>query len=168
MGHLPKWRDIHMRHVTVRREPTDLRSPGARQLDVPLERLTWRPRRTDHPLISEPIDIGALRPTRKRVFWVIAAGRNVADPALIRQAELVPRASSTHARADRRAAVVVDKHRRCGNAHVEVVVVVAGDGEVPHPSVVGGRDRACDHDGCLAVWRLEMSAWFELFCRSPA
>src|SRR5579863_6089994 len=45
----------------------------------------------------------------------------------------------THFRTDRYSrleghaeAVVVDKYRCCGNAHVEVVVVVAGDGQVPH------------------------------------
>src|SRR6202453_1536172 len=50
---------------------------------------------------------------------------------------------------------------------IEVVVVVAGDGEVPHPAVVEGRDRAADHHGRLAVRRLEMHARFEVFCRNP-
>jgi hypothetical protein len=35
----------------------------------------------------------------------------------------------------------VDEDRDgCGDDHVEVVVVVAEDGEVPHPAVVVGRD----------------------------
>jgi hypothetical protein len=52
--------------------------------------------------------------------------------------------------------------------HVEVVVVVAGDGEVPHPAVMLGRDRPADDDRGLAVRRLEVHARFELFCRNPA
>jgi hypothetical protein len=55
-----------------------------------------------------------------------------------------------------------------GGLDIEVVVVVAGDGEVPHPAVVDGRDRTSDYDGCLAVRRLEMHARFEVFCRNPA
>jgi hypothetical protein len=31
--------------------------------------------------------------------------------------------------------------------NVEVVVVVAGDGQVPHPAVVYGRDRPADDGG---------------------
>jgi hypothetical protein len=50
--------------------------------------------------------------------------------------------------------------RNTGN-HVEVVVVVAGDGEVPHPAVVIGRDRATDYDRRLAVWCLEVCAVLE-------
>jgi hypothetical protein len=63
---------------------------------------------------------------------------------------------------------VMNKDICCVSAHVEVVVVVAGDGEVPHPPVVDGRDRAADHHGRLAVWRLEMHARFEVICRNPA
>jgi hypothetical protein len=40
--------------------------------------------------------------------------------------------------------------------HVEVVVVVAGDGEVPHPAVVGSGDRAADDGGGGAVGGKEM------------
>ena len=51
---------------------------------------------------------------------------------------------------------------------VEVVVVVAGDGEVPHPAVVDGWDRPA-HDDCgLAVRRLEVHARFEVFCQNSA
>jgi len=52
--------------------------------------------------------------------------------------------------------------------HVEVVVVVAGDGQVPHPSVVLLRDGAADHGDGSAVWGLELVAYFEVFCRNPA
>jgi hypothetical protein len=51
---------------------------------------------------------------------------------------------------------------------VEVVVVVAGDREVPHPAAVDGRDRSADHHGRLAVRGLEMHARFEVLCRNPA
>jgi hypothetical protein len=53
---------------------------------------------------------------------------------------------------------VMDEDRGCGNCHVEVVVVVPGDGEVPHPAVMDDGDRSADHHGRLAVRRLEMSA----------
>jgi hypothetical protein len=48
------------------------------------------------------------------------------------------------------------------------VVVVAGDGQVPHPPVVNSRDRAAPDDRRLAVWCLEMHARFEVFGRNPA
>jgi len=51
--------------------------------------------------------------------------------------------------------------------YVEVVVVVAGDGEVPHPPVMDGRGRSADDYSALAVRGLEMIAWFELFRRNP-
>jgi hypothetical protein len=67
-------------------------------------------------------------------------------------------------------ALIFIMHEHCRTAHyyVEVVVVVAGDGEVPHPAVVSGRDRASDYDRCLAVRRLEVPARFEVLCRNPA
>ena len=50
----------------------------------------------------------------------------------------------------------------CSGDYIEVVVVVAGDGEVPHPPVVDGRDRASDHDRGLAIWRAGVSARLEV------
>jgi hypothetical protein len=54
----------------------------------------------------------------------------------------------------------MDQHWRAASFHsgtllvstrsrknVEVVVVVAGDGQVPHPAVVDGRDRPADDGG---------------------
>ena len=74
----------------------------------------------------------------------------------------------TKGRSCRIAVSVVDEDRSVTCGHVEVVVVVAGDGEVPHPSVVDGRDRTADHDRHLAVGGLEMHARFEVFCGDPA
>ena len=51
--------------------------------------------------------------------------------------------------------------RFCGE-YVEVVVVVAGDGEVPHPPVVVGRNRAAVGHDLLTVGRLEVLALAEL------
>jgi hypothetical protein len=58
--------------------------------------------------------------------------------------------------------------RDYGGLDIEVVVAVAGDGQVPHPAVVDGRDRPADYDRRPAVRRLEMHAWFEVICRNPA
>ena len=63
---------------------------------------------------------------------------------------------------------VMNKDICCVSAHVEVVVVVAGDCQVPHPAVMDSRDRASDDDRRPAVRRLEMHAWFEVICRNPA
>jgi hypothetical protein len=52
--------------------------------------------------------------------------------------------------------------------HVEVVVVVARDGQVPHPPVMDGRGRSADDYSALAVRGLEMIARFEVICRNPA
>jgi hypothetical protein len=57
---------------------------------------------------------------------------------------------------------------RLARDDIEVVVVVAGNRQVPHPPVVDGRDRAFHHDRHLAVGCLEMHARFEVFCRNPA
>jgi len=50
----------------------------------------------------------------------------------------------------------VNEDRCCSNCDVEVVVVVAGDGQVPHPAVTDGRDRSSDHDRSLAIRGFEM------------
>jgi hypothetical protein len=63
---------------------------------------------------------------------------------------------------------VVDEDRGCGNSYVEVVVVVTGDGQVPHPAVMDGRNRSADHYGRLAVRSLELFTRFETICRNPA
>jgi hypothetical protein len=55
-----------------------------------------------------------------------------------------------------------------GGEYVEVVVVVARDGEVPHPAVMCGRDRPAYDDRGLAVRRLEVHARFEVICQNPA
>ena len=57
---------------------------------------------------------------------------------------------------------------RGASYHVEVVVVVAGDGQVPHPAVMDGRGRSADDYNALAVRGLEMIARFEVICRNPA
>jgi hypothetical protein len=57
---------------------------------------------------------------------------------------------------------VVDEDIGYTSLDVEVVVVVAGDGEVPHPAVMDGRCRAADDDGGLAVGGLEMCAGLEV------
>jgi hypothetical protein len=56
----------------------------------------------------------------------------------------------------------VDEDCGCCNCHVEVVVVVAGDGEVPHPAVVDGWCRAADDDGGLPAGGLEVCAGLEV------
>src|SRR5579859_685195 len=62
---------------------------------------------------------------------------------------------------------VVDEDRGCGNSYVEVVVVVAGDGEVPHPAVVDlGRGSAVG-GGLDAVRGLEGFALAEFGGRDP-
>ena len=43
-----------------------------------------------------------------------------------------------------------------GDHHVEVVVVVAWDRQVPHPAVMHGRGRAADDDRDSAVGGLKM------------
>jgi hypothetical protein len=58
-----------------------------------------------------------------------------------------------------------------GRDHIEVVVVVAGDGEVPHPAVVLLRDSAADHAHSAAVRGFEVLVIRKLFggihrCRS--
>jgi hypothetical protein len=68
---------------------------------------------------------------------------------------------------DGQAPAVVDENGGGSDVHIEVVVIVAGDGEVPHPAVVVGRDRASHYDRCLAVRGLELLARFELFSRDP-
>jgi hypothetical protein len=40
----------------------------------------------------------------------------------------------------------MDQYGSCGSLNIEIVVVVAGDAEVPHPAVMDGRDRASDYD----------------------
>jgi hypothetical protein len=45
---------------------------------------------------------------------------------------------------------------------VEVVVVVAGDGKVPHPAAVDGRDRASDHHRSLTVGGLKVLAGLQV------
>jgi len=62
---------------------------------------------------------------------------------------------------------IVDEDRRCGNCHVEVVVVVAGDGEVPHPAVMIDRDRSSDYDRSPTVRGLELFTLFKVICRNP-
>jgi hypothetical protein len=57
----------------------------------------------------------------------------------------------------------MDQYGSFGNGHVEVVVVVAGDGEVPHPSVVLLRRGAADDDRDGAVSCLEMRV-FSIVC----
>jgi hypothetical protein len=49
---------------------------------------------------------------------------------------------------------------------VEVVVIVAGHGEVPHPPVMIDRDRTTDDDRDLPVGRLQIRARFKLICRN--
>jgi hypothetical protein len=51
-----------------------------------------------------------------------------------------------------RATAVVDKHRSSSCLHIEVVIVVAGDGEVPHPAdlVFGGVATVGDSDGAVS------------------
>jgi hypothetical protein len=62
----------------------------------------------------------------------------------------------------------MDEDRRVACDHVEVVVVVAGDGEVPHPPVMDGRGRSADDYSALTVRGFEMLARFEVICRNPA
>ena len=54
------------------------------------------------------------------------------------------------------------KDSGCGGVDVEVMVVVAGDGEVPHPAVVVGRGGAAACDGAHAVGGLQVLALLEL------
>jgi hypothetical protein len=63
---------------------------------------------------------------------------------------------------------VMNKDICCVSAHVEVVVVVTGDGQVPHPAVMDGRGRSADDYSNLAVSGLEMIARFEVICRNSA
>ena len=56
---------------------------------------------------------------------------------------------------------VVDEDIGYTSLDVEVVVVVAGDGQVPHPAVVDGQCRAADHDRGLPVGGLEVGAGLE-------
>ena len=58
----------------------------------------------------------------------------------------------------------MDKYRSNGCLDIEVVVVVAGDGEVPHPAVALLRDGAADHGHSRAVRGLEALA-FRYFVR---
>ena len=62
---------------------------------------------------------------------------------------------------------VMNKDICCVSAHVEVVVVVAGDCQVPHPAVMHGRGRASHHHRGLAVRRLKALTRFEVICRNP-
>jgi hypothetical protein len=50
----------------------------------------------------------------------------------------------------------MDQYGSFGNGHVEVVVVVAGDGEVPHPAIMVGRHAAAVGDRDVAVGGLEV------------
>ena len=50
---------------------------------------------------------------------------------------------------------VVDQNADVRGEDVEVVVIVAGDGQVPHPAVMDGRRRAADYYRDLAIRRLE-------------
>jgi hypothetical protein len=54
-----------------------------------------------------------------------------------------------------------------GRHNVEVVVVVAGDGEVPHPPLVDLRNTAAISSGGRAVRSFESIALFETLCRDP-
>ena len=56
----------------------------------------------------------------------------------------------------------VSHPERTRREYVEVVVVVTGDGEVPHPAVVDLRDGAADYDRRLAVGGLEVDAGLEV------
>jgi hypothetical protein len=52
----------------------------------------------------------------------------------------------------------MDQYGSSGSLNIEIVVVVAGDAEVPHPAVMDGRDRAFDHNRSLAAGGLEALA----------
>jgi hypothetical protein len=59
------------------------------------------------------------------------------------------------------------KTKGAGRQHVEVVVVVAGDGEVPHPAVVDRWHRAAVGGGGRAVGGLEVLALLQLGGGAP-
>jgi hypothetical protein len=48
--------------------------------------------------------------------------------------------------------------------NIEVMIVVARDGKVPHPPVAVGRCRSPDHHRRLPVRSLELRTLFELTC----
>jgi hypothetical protein len=58
--------------------------------------------------------------------------------------------------------IVMDENRGVARNHVEVVVVVAGDGEVPHPAVVDLRGGTAVGDRDTAVGGLKMLAGLEV------
>lgn len=59
----------------------------------------------------------------------------------------------------------MDEHRSGGHLDIEVVIIVAGDGKVPHPAVMSLRGAPAVGGSDRAVRGLEMLARFEVICR---
>jgi transposase len=55
-----------------------------------------------------------------------------------------------------------------GQVYVEVVVVVAGDGEVPHPAIMVDRDGAADHGRGGVVWGAQVIAVLQFVGMDPS
>ena len=47
------------------------------------------------------------------------------------------------------------------------MIIVAGDGKVPHPAVMSLRGAHAIGGGDRTLWGLEMAARFEVICRNP-